>query len=683
MTPLSALVSRSRLIGEEGRLGLFGGGNTSTKCQEPGFFGEPQEVLWVKGSGADLKRCEPRHFAPLPLAALRRLAERQAMTDEEMVRFLERALLDPKSPRPSIETLLHAFIPETAIDHTHADAILALANTRGGASLVRRVLGSDLLWIPYIQPGFALSRRVFKAYQRHPGAHGAVLEKHGLITWGPDGRTSYERTVRYVSRAERFLARQRRRRRWSAPGCAALPPADRRALLRRWLPAIRRTLSQGRKICLTVTDDLAALEFVNARRMPELARIGPATPDHLLRTKRLPFVVELGSRPAEALSATALIRQLERYAAHQKRYFRTYHHSGQTLQDPSPRVLLIPGVGMLTSGKDATEAAMVAKVYAHTMAIIRDASTVGRYTSVSEREAFAVEYWPLELYKLSLAPPEPELSREIGLITGAAGGIGRAIARHLVDRGASLVVTDINRRGVEQLAEELNRRSGPATKSFGGGAGRQRALGVAMDVTRDQSVQRALDATLRTFGGLDFLVSNAGVAHVAAIDRLHLADWERSLAVNATGHFLVARRVIRLLRDQGMGGALVFIASKNVLAPGKEFGAYSAAKAAQTQLARVLAIENGEFNIRVNIVNPDGVFDGSGLWETIRVSRAKTYRVPPDQLETLYQNRNLLKARVLPEDVAEAVAFFISRRSAKTTGCILTVDGGLREAFPR
>jgi len=297
---------------------------------------------------------------------------------------------------------------------------------------------------------------------------------------------------------------------------------------------------------------------------------------------------------------------------------------------------------------------------------------VVRYTSVSAREAFAVEYWPLELAKLSGAPPEPELSREVGLITGAAGGIGRAIAERLVDLGASLVVTDLNRRRVEQLADALNRRSG-----------RRRAVGIAMDVTHEASIAQALEATLRTFGGLDFLVSNAGVAHVASIDRLGRMEWERSLAVNATGHFLVARRVTQLLRAQGMGGAIVFIASKNVLAPGAEFGAYSAAKAAETQLARVLAIESGAFNIRVNIVNPDGVFDGSGLWKAIRVSRAKTYGVSPNRLEALYQRRNLLKVRVLPSDVAEAVAFFISRRSAKTTGCILTVDGGLREAFPR
>ena len=672
MRPLDTLVYRSRLIGQESTLGLFGGGNTSIKCAEPDLFGRRQEVLWVKGSGADLAACEARHFAPLPLEPLRALTTRSTMSDEDMVAFLERCLLDPKAPRPSIETLLHAFIPEPAVDHTHADAILAIANTRDGRRLIRRLFGTRLLWIPYLQPGFALSRRVWEAHAQAPGAIGAVLQKHGLITWGSDGRTSYQRTVQAVSVAEEFLARARRRQRRSIAAQATLPEAERAALLRRWLPAIRRTLSQRRKVCLALTDTPDVLEFVNARRMRELARVGPATPDHMLRTKRLPLVVKLGARHIGAVSPEAVVRQLERYAARHARYVRAYAGPGQAMQDPYPRVLLIPGVGMLTSGKDATEAAMAAELYRHAIAIMRSAAAVGRYTSVSAREAFAVEYWPLELYKLSLAPPEAELSREVGLITGAAGGIGRAIAARLVDAGASVVVTDLDRQDAERLAETLNQR-----------AGRRRALGLAMDVTNERSIEQAFDAALRAFGGMDFLISNAGVAHVAGIERLALTEWERSIAVNATGHFLVSRAMIRLLRAQGLGGELVFIASKNVLAPGKDFGAYSAAKAAATQLARVLAIENGEFEIRVNIVNPDGVFDGSGLWRAIGPARARTYHLRPRQLEGYYQQRNLLKARVLPEDVAEAAAFFVSRRSAKTTGCILTVDGGLREAFPR
>jgi len=671
-SPLQRLVYRSRLIGAEESLGLYGGGNTSIKCEKRNADGMPQDILWVKGSGSDLRTCEAKHFAPLPLAPLQQIIQRAQMSDEDMVAYLERHVLNPKSPRPSIETLLHAFIPEASIDHTHADAILSLTNTAHGARLVRRVLGPDALWIPYLQPGFALSRRVYEAYRQHPGAHGAVLEKHGLITWGPDGRTSYQRTIQLVSRAERFLARQRRRRHWSMPACRAMPRQTRMACLEQWLPAIRRTISASRKICLTYFDDAAVLEFVNAKRLSEVALVGPPTPDHMLRTRRLPLILSVGTRTRAALAPDAVRVQLDRYAQRHRQYVAAYRAKGQALQDPYPRVILMPGVGMLTTGKDLSETHMVARIYRHGMAIMRNAAAINHYTSVSARQAFGVEYWPLELYKLSLAPPEAELSGDIGLVTGAAGGIGRAIAERLIEQGACVALTDLDGRVVRQLADACNRR-----------VGRHRALGVAMDVTDERSIQRALQHVVATFGGLDFLVSNAGVAGIAAIDRLARADWEHSLRVNATGHFLVAKAVVRWLRAQGLGGSLVFVASKNVLAPGKDFGAYSAAKAAETQLARVLAIENGEFRIRVNVVNPDGVFDGSGLWRTIKRDRAKTYGLAPSRLERYYQQRNLLKARVLPQDVAEAVGFFVSKRSAKTTGCILTVDGGLREAFPR
>jgi NAD(P)-dependent dehydrogenase (short-subunit alcohol dehydrogenase family) len=327
---------------------------------------------------------------------------------------------------------------------------------------------------------------------------------------------------------------------------------------------------------------------------------------------------------------------------------------------------------MFTAGKNLEEAHVVKEIYEHSMQVQAGASFVDRYESLPLPQAFEMEYWSLELYKLSLAPREKELARRVAWVTGAAGAIGRAIVEKLALEGAHVVALDLDLKKVKTLARDLNSRLKSA-----------QVLGLAADVTKESSIEKAMAETLRTFGGIDFLVSNAGVAHVAPVAQLELKNWEKSFEVNATGHFLVSRRVIRQLQAQGMGGAMVFIASKNVLAPGKDFAAYSAAKAAETQLARVLAIENGEAQIRVNIVHPDGVFEGSGLWSEIKKERARSHGIRPAQLEKHYQNRNLMKVRVEGRDVAEAVSFFLSHRSAKTTGCMLTVDGGLKEAFPR
>jgi NAD(P)-dependent dehydrogenase (short-subunit alcohol dehydrogenase family) len=354
-------------------------------------------------------------------------------------------------------------------------------------------------------------------------------------------------------------------------------------------------------------------------------------------------------------------------------YFEAHRFDGAALGDPLPRVVLLPGLGMFTSGKDARTAAIVADMYRHTAWVLRAASAVGPYVSLTPAEAFGVEYWPLELYKLTLAPPEKELARRIALVTGAAGGIGRAIARRLAREGAHVVVADLDGGAVARVAEEIVGEAGPL-----------RARGVAMDVAAEGSVEAGVQAAVEAYGGLDIVVSNAGIAHSSPIDALALADWERSFAVNATGHFLVTRAALRVLKAQGFGGSLVYVATKNVMAPGKDFAAYSAAKAAEAQLAKVAAIEGGGHGIRANIVNPDAVFRDSGLWsEAVRRERARAQGIPPEQLEDFYRKRNLLGVSVLPEDVAEAVLFLASDRAAKTTGCTLTVDGGVRDAFPR
>jgi len=398
--------------------------------------------------------------------------------------------------------------------------------------------------------------------------------------------------------------------------------------------------------------------------------VGPATPDHTIYTKRLPcFVATDGSGDL----AAQIERSIERFVGEYTRYFDAHRVEGAELTDPLPRVVLVPGLGMFTAGRDRRTAGIVNDIYHHTIAVIGNASAFGEYVSLSARDAFDVEYWPLELYKLTLAPPEKELARRIALVTGGGSGIGRAVAKKLAAEGAHVVVGDLDAAGAKQTADEI-------VATIGAG----RALGVGMDVTREDSVRAAFEETVLAYGGLDLLVSNAGVAHSAPVDRMRLADWERSFAVNATGHFLVAREAMRILIAQRLGGALVFVATKNVMSPGKDFAAYSAAKAAEAQLAKVLALEGAPHGIRSNIVNPDAVFQDSKLWsEDVRRERAAAQGIAVEQLEEFYRKRNLLGARILPEDVAEAVCFLASDRSAKTTGCTLTVDGGVKDAFPR
>lgn len=666
---LARLVYRSRLIGQESKLCVWGGGNTSTKCEEKDFLGQWKKILRVKGSGADLKTAERKDFSPLDLGKVLEALETREMSEEKLASLLYSSLTDPFAPRPSVESLLHAVIPKKEINHTHADAILSLTNTKRNREITRKVFSDELLWIPYVMSGFALAKQVAQAFNENPLVKGALLEKHGLITWADDGKTSYDLTIEMVSRAEKYMARCAKKKKWSAVAVKTLPKAQREALLDEILPHIRQACSQKQRVILHYSDSPEVLEFANSKIGPRVSQVGPATPDYMLHTKRIPLFVR--GTPAK-ITPENLVRQVNAYAAAHEKYYRKHRKPRMTMLDPYPRVILIPGVGMVTTGKDLKSAKIAAEIYEHAISIMKAASTVDRYTSLTAAQAFAMEYWALELYKLTLTSSEGELARQVGLVTGAAGAIGKAIALKCAKAGAHVIVADLNAQAVKKVAAEINAEIQS-----------EKAFPCGMDVTNEKSVEAGFQTAVRTFGGIDFVVSNAGVAHVASVEKLPLRDWNQSLAVNATGHFLVAKTAVQLMRRQQMGGAFVFIASKNVLAPGREFGAYSAAKAAETQLARILAIENGELGIRVNLINPDGVFEGSGLWERIRRSRAKTWGIAPRELEKYYQGRNLMKVPVFADDVAESVLFLVSQRSAKTTGCILTVDGGVKEAFPR
>jgi rhamnulose-1-phosphate aldolase/alcohol dehydrogenase len=450
-------------------------------------------------------------------------------------------------------------------------------------------------------------------------------------------------------------------------------PARRRDVALAVAPRLRGLLSARRRVVLGFDDAPAVTEFVSSHEAPALSQVGPATPDHTIYTKRLPCFVPLDDAAQPARVSEAIERAVAEFGRGYTRYFEAHRFEGAELLDPLPRVVLVPGLGMFTAGRDRRTAGIVHDMYRHTIDVIGNATAFGQYVSLSPKDAFDVEYWPLELYKLTLAPPEKELARRVALVTGGGSGIGRAVARRLAAEGAHVVVGDLDKAGAEQTASEVLAAVGPG-----------RALGLAMDVTSETSVRAAFEETILAYGGLDILVSNAGIAHSAPVARMALADWERSFAVNATGHFLVAREAMRLLVEQGIGGALVFVATKNVMAPGKDFAAYSAAKAAEAQLAKVLALEGAPHGIRSNIVNPDAVFQDSRLWsEDVRRQRAAAQNIRVEDLEDFYRKRNLLGARILPEDVAESVLFLASDRSAKTTGCTITVDGGVREAFPR
>ncbi|HEV2125387.1 MAG TPA: bifunctional rhamnulose-1-phosphate aldolase/short-chain dehydrogenase, partial [Chloroflexota bacterium] len=639
------------------------------------------------------------------------LVEREEMTDEAMVAYLAQTLQEPSRPRPSIETLLHAFLPARFVLHTHADAILALTNTTRGPELVRAALGPGALWIPYQRPGFALSKAIAQAAAAQPDATCAVMEKHGLITWGDTAKDAYERTIAVCTRAEQFVAQQRR----GTPAAAedVLEGHARRRLYTTLAPLLRglaiRTAASGEVLppsqtlevppggrqILRFDDSQDVLDFLALPAAEHLPQIGPVTPDHLIHNRRTPLFVRLPSavpqpdtgaaqsaRPVsplrlgegiEPVLESAWRAWVDAYVRYVQFEAEAAGESVPGAMDPRPRVVLIPGVGMVTLGRDSRAARISADVYHHTIATIRAAEVVDTYTSLSERDCYGVEFWPLERYRLTLLPPERELSRRIVIVTGAASGIGRAIAIRFVQEGACVAISDLNLDGAQQLADELN-------ATYGAG----RALAHQTNVAEEADVASLFEGTVAAFGGLDILVSNAGIAPYGLLDATSLAEWQRSLDVNATGHFLVTREAIKLFKRQGVGGNIIFIATKNTMAPGKEFGAYSAAKSAQAQLARIAALEGGEFGIRVNMINPDAVFRGSTLWSPdLRRSRAEAHGTSEAGLEDYYRKRNLLGLPIYPEDVAEAAWWLATDRSRKSSGSVLTVDGGVPAAFPR
>ncbi|MGA9363733.1 MAG: bifunctional aldolase/short-chain dehydrogenase [Bacteroidota bacterium] len=669
------LVYRSNILGQDPSVTNWAGGNTSAKIMEKDFKGNDIQVLRVKGSGTDLRTITRSGFPGLRLDEIDLLRHRKSMSDEEMVEYLAHCLVDLNAKRPSIDTLIHAFIDHPHIDHMHPDAAIAICTARHGKEIMKKIYGEDAQWVDWLRPGFALAKQCGEIVRENPRLKAILLGKHGLITWGQTARECYENTISIIEQAQKYVElHQKRQKAFGGVRYRDLSRKNRQSLIRAVLPSIRGVVSTQKRVVLHYDDAPDVLQFVNSVDGRQLSQKGAACPDHLVSTKLYPMFVDISPShlSVEGLKQ-AVKNEAEKYVNGYERYFNANKNSRDVIDDPYPRIILIPGLGMITTGKEKRMAKISSDIYHRSIAVIRGASAVDSYVSMTPPEAFSVEYWPLERFKLTLQPREKELSRRVAFITGAASGIGRAIALRCAEEGAHVAVADLNSDGAAAVASEIQRLHGDG-----------KAIAIPLDVADEKSVLHAFDETVLTYGGIDIVVSNAGISAASPIDETSLELWDRQMDVLAKGYFLVAREGFRVLKTQGIGGSIIFIVSKNAVASGKNASAYSAAKAAELHLARCLAEEGGAHRIRVNSICPDAVIRGSSIWSgKWRQERAQAYGIRPDQIEEYYRNRTILKVSVFPEDIAEAALFFASDRSAKTTGAMLTVDGGVSAAFAR
>lgn len=679
MSEPERLLYRSNLLGADKRITNYGGGNTSAKVMETDpLTGESVEVLWVKGSGGDVGTMKLDGFSTLYMQKLRALKGiyRGLEFEDEMVGLLPHCTFNLNPRAASIDTPLHAYVPRKHVDHMHADAIIAIAASKDSQALTAEIFGDEIGWLPWKRPGFELGLWLERFCRENPEAKGAVLESHGLFTWGDDAKGCYETTISVINRAIDWL--DERTAGLPAFGGArveALPAGERRAVAARLMPVIRGLVSKDVPMVGHFDDQEAVLEFVNAKGMAPLAALGTSCPDHFLRTKIRPLVVDFDpAAPDLEATLAGLPAAVEAYRAEYAAYYeRCKRPTSPALRDPNAVVYLVPGVGMLTFAKDKATARISGEFYVNAINVMRGASAVSEYRGLPEQEAFDIEYWLLEEAKLQRMPKPKSLAGRIALVTGGAGGIGTAIAERYLREGACVVLADIDAGAL-----------GATQEALAGRHGKDAVRAVEMNVTSEGAVAAAFADACVGFGGIDILVSNAGIASSAPIEETTLALWEKNMAILSTGYFLVSRAAFGVFRAQGIGGAVVFIGSKNGLAASPGAAAYCTAKASELHLARCLALEGAPDGIRVNVVNPDAVLRGSKIWEGEWLEqRAATYKTDKDGLEEMYRQRSLLKRSVYPEDIAEAAYFLASEASAKSTGNIVNVDAGNVQAFTR
>ncbi|HEX5482286.1 MAG TPA: bifunctional aldolase/short-chain dehydrogenase [Terriglobia bacterium] len=672
----------SRLLGSEPNLVLHGGGNTSVKTSHTDVLGERIPAIFVKASGFDMAEIEPEGHSGLQLEYLRKLRALHELPDAAMVNELRTHLLDSRSATPSIEALVHTFIPEKFIDHTHADVILALTNQPEGESLVREALGPDVVILGYVTPGFELAKAAAAAYEASPGAKGMVWMKHGLVTWGETARESYDRTAALVSEAENLL-RKRTRRSLRLAVSTSLETAQARCA--RAAPILRGLLAESsgdpdrpyQRVILQPLITREALDFADADDGKNLALTPPLTSDHLIRTKPLPLWIDRLAWDDAAKLREQAAEAIRGYAASYEAYVKRHASRmprGLSPFDPMPRVIWMPGLGAVCAGRNLTTARIARDITEHTLKVKSQiAAAGGTYEGLPEAELFDMEYRSLQHAKLRREDGSP-LASEVALVTGAAGAIGSAIAEALLKQGCHVAVTDLPGEDLERFAREMKAAYG------------DRVLSVPLDVTDPASVAQGFDAVAGEWGGLDLVIVNAGAAMACGLAELELDSFRRLERINVEGSLLVLAEAARHFKVQGTGGDIVLVSTKNVFSPGARFGAYSATKAAAHQLARIASLELAEMDVRVNMVAPDAIFSHggrkSGLWAEVGPERMRARGLDEEGLEDYYRNRNLLKAKVTARHVANAVLFFATRQTP-TTGATLPVDGGLPDATPR
>ncbi|UVY84891.1 bifunctional aldolase/short-chain dehydrogenase [Brachybacterium sp. NBEC-018] len=673
---VDALIARSNALGADPTTTNYAGGNTSAKGTDTDpVTGQETELLWVKGSGGDLGTLQEKGLAVLRLDRVRALADVYpgVEREDEMVAAFDHCLFGKGGAAPSIDTAMHALVPAAHVDHLHPDAGIALATAADGERLTREIFGEAVVWVPWRRPGFQLGLDIAAIKEANPEAIGCILGGHGITAWGETSEEAQERSLRIIREAQAHLDAHGAAEPFGPadPGRAPLPEAERRARASALAPVIRGLASTDAPMIGHWTDSEDVHEFLAGEKLAQLAALGTSCPDHFLRTKIRPLVLDL---PSAAGVEEQIARLQELHAAYREEYSAYYaRHATEdspALRGADPTIVLVPGVGMFSFGKDKQTARVAGEFYVNAIHVMRGAEAVSTYAPIDEAEKFRIEYWALEEAKLQRMPAEKPLARRIALVTGGGSGIGKATATRLVAEGACVVIADLNLENAQQVAEELG--------------GPDRAVALRADVSDEQAVIDAVAEAVLAFGGLDLIVNNAGLSLSKPLLETTAKDWDLQHDVMARGSFLVSRETARVMIAQDMGGDILYISSKNSVFAGPNNIAYSATKADQAHQVRLLAAELGGHQIRVNGINPDGVVRGSGIFAGgWGASRAKVYGVEEEKLGEYYAQRTLLKREVLPETVANAVFALTAGDLSHTTGLHVPVDAGVAAAFLR